>query len=959
MLILRSKNGDGFVCMSCIQKRNKQGLSLPLAKVAPATRPPPDDHSTATEAAAPSSAIFMDQTEAANTNFLPRHFPNKAQGVQDHSDTTVKQNIVSEPSLDVKGHTAKQGSGNVSNVNILNAPKAPAAMREHSSPSSSKVPSTHKLIDSYRPVPSSSQTDRRSLDMSRSSERLRWPPIHALREREHFLRLASPREREEYLEQNRKVICKEITCPHWLLNDCGHRYNCMYAHEDTGSYFPAPYRPGKEWTCFHWLWGSVGCRSQEADCQFSHYDTGIYTDDRGRASTKHVICLWWFKKRSCRKGHDCEFAHHHTGIVAEEPGFWRTRPGNKHDYRFSPPPGLLRQDSAPSFQRPAAGVSHSSPPLVRDTPLSPNVPTDSDSETSYEPHLLDPRTSPIPEVEKARASLHSLTQSSGGNTLPSTASEIVTGVSNHSEADKGGPHLPLFHGATPASNVKQFVQDSPPLEVHHAPAIPPSIIPKQYARRGGGVQKSSRAVDPRRRKLELTQAETSYASRDKRTERNAKAQVAPTESNAEADSHKFGISRRCKSENCTQLILSSATYCKTCGNTLKDRQVVTQKSSEPSTVSGEHEMTDLSLRSHNHPHRTSKGDRVSEPKQVDQGAAQTDMGHFLFRSLTDASLTKPISHGQKRVAAGPDIDAMFISNKRRKTDPPALLRAVTSTTSLNTVQSPGTKIAEKGLATGVRLTLEDLTELETLRKEFDMPLENQLYDDRTTLTLLRARKEDNFLQTQLEQVQAKAAEKRAAIEREKDAVAAEEAELERLREIRAKKRQLREREALEMRSLNHREVNVPDVLAGAEVSNASLQGQGGRARPTDTTASTSITNREAEFNPWPPLATSGKQSHGSPDRPSALKTRKKKSLPISIEPELGSSASPAPPAKSSKKATTTTGASPELSYASSSQDPVTSSDSPDKISSRNSGLGPKRVACEDCRNWRVSVCPNA
>jgi hypothetical protein len=933
--------------MLCISKeKSKPTPSLPSAACTKVVRQTLDESSVRAEEvtnAPPSiSTAVPDPSKLVETNSLPPESNNKARRLSDHAPVRefVEQAHKSPIQGTSNGPNKIHESTNGTSHSISNAPKAPAAMREHSSPTLTRTaPSAHKLIDRYRPDPSSVHSNPRSSDMSRSTGRSRWPPpVYAQKEREGFLRDAPPREKDRYLLENRKSICKEITCLHWRSTGCRLGRECIYAHFDTQVYFATGTAPAKQWTCFHWLKNPSGCRLSERSCLYAHYDTGLYVNEQGQWSKKHITCFWW-KEARCRKDANvCEFAHFDTGILAPDPRLPRRNRSsfeiNDHVHQLPP---SERQDS--ESRRPPASMSRSPPPVVRDAPLSPKGPPDSESEASYEPHLPESRNSAIPEADNAEAPLYSRSRPNSDR----QQSANIAGVSKASECEQGAHQSLSDYKVILEANVEDSKQGPSSAKAAHLTSISPNTIPRQFARRGGGRSRVSRTStsDSRMRQLELPQAEASYANRDERSE--CEVRPPPSAPTAEATLQKVGLSHLCEGENCTQRIMSSVTYCKKCGDALKDRQRISQQGPQASTIQGEIDMTDLSHRPRDSSVDTSKSDHFSEVNPLSGAVPHSEMDPIFSRSLTDGSFTKPAGYCQKRVATGSPIGAMFLPSKKRKMEPLALLQAVTSANSVGTVPSPGIKTAETGLATATRLTLEDMTELEALRKEFDMTSENQPHNDMMTLKLLRARKEDKLVQMEIERVQAKAAERKAKLqaaeereEREAREEAAKEAEFERRRkerEERNKKRQLLERMAQET------DKGLNDVPFAPKLA----------ARDSHTSPSKAAKLDAVPMVPHDQLRASDEQTY---------EFRKQQTPPKSNNSQSKSSTLPKSSAALSKRDDTAAGANPGLIYTSSSEDLVVNDEAANQTVRRQSGKRPKRVACEDCRQMRVSICPN-
>lgn len=166
-----------------------------------------------------------------------------------------------------------------------------------------------------------------------------------------------------------KYARPKITCSHWLRKMCYKTDDeCVFAHWNTGwlagnvkgqqptqidtklepssSELPGnlqqpPLQHFKsslghdDLTCWYWLRGTGGCIKPDAQCVYSHRNTGWLLGQNGsgiiqidpteqprslrRRPDTQLTCYFWKNGRRCNKGDNCKFQHYDTGIVAESP----------------------------------------------------------------------------------------------------------------------------------------------------------------------------------------------------------------------------------------------------------------------------------------------------------------------------------------------------------------------------------------------------------------------------------------------------------------------------------------------------------------------------------------------------------------------------------------------------------------------------------------------------------------
>lgn len=733
------------------------------------------------------SASKLDQHLETKANPQAQRRDQHTSNQETHYDSN-KRTSTAQPSGTLTGPDAF----NVRSVDMSIVPKEPAAMRTSSSVIEQSIPHTKNLMDSYRPDLPPSQVAIRGSDSYKPSERSWPPPVHLVKERENFLRHAPEAEIYQYLKRNRRAICKEVTCPHWQMSDCMHGDRCLFSHEDTHAYFPSPARPAKKWTCFFWLAGRTGCPIYEEDCRFAHYDTGIYADRRGQASTMHVTCFWWsHMDRVCRKGADCLFAHHDTGILADDPRSVRRRASFERNTLFHPPNSSVRRRSD-SWQV-HAGVSEihqsrveDSPPPVCNTPQSPISPSESESE-EYEPPSV--RTTPPQDfhTESCVSSAHPL------RPQVITESSRTVGLETATTAGNGGkflgkPQWTAFSSSTPSRNWIDLTPNATATEAALCEATSPTTVPKQYARRTGGV-KLGRTGDFRRRKPALISVEASQkCSGDRSGLTKTSVPVALTQpQNVLQPVENPGL---LKCQICQKLIFVSQAASHNCPRTVNDQAGCSQQPLGYLPSSRESGMINLSQTPHSLAQNLPISDLSEQVREIDITTASKKTEYMLSRTMTDGSLPESTSHGSQGNQSGSDADAMFIPNKKRKAGPPVILRTSTSTKSLNPAQTPEISSAKRNEALATSLSILDLTELEALRKEFDVSEELQSDDDETTLKLLQARKRKKIAREQRiahEEAEAARAEAEAA-----EAKAEAEAEAAEREQRQAKRRAERE-----------------------------------------------------------------------------------------------------------------------------------------------------------------------
>ena len=670
--------------------------------------------------------------------------------------------------LNHRAPISRHNSNHIKSMDMSNVPKTSAAMTDAPLPGTlSRTPHINNSLDSYRPEPPPAKMKIQRIDSHARPGRSQPPPLRPEGERENFLRHAPKAEKDRYLQQHRRAICKEVTCFHWQNKGfCRHGDDCIYSHEDTHVYFPLATRPAKRWTCFFWLSGDSGCPDHEEDCLFAHYDTGLYANRRGYGSQKHITCSWWSVQNSCYKGEDCLFAHCYTGIEAREIGCPGPRPGFERKSQQYRPQAATRQSSNSWLPQADISLSPSSPvtgsaPPIRDTPLSPVEPDGSGSESEeYKP----------PDTQHA-ASIISSTGSVRTSPYPFQPQTITK------PSPRMGPNAVIINAGCENANV--ILQPaapslSAPLAIPTEPAADavstPATKSKQYARRTGGVKRSSTS-DPRLRKPEATKPEPSTNRNGERDE-SAQGEAQMPSMTAESHVQSVGAPNLLRCQTCKTLVLAKQVMSHKCRVVPDIPTMSSQPASSYPSSSRAIGVIGMSEVSQTFANNLSTTGRVEGTKSPDVSIDKQEIDQVFLRNLTDGSAPKSACHGAKRALPGSEADAMFIPNKRRKVDPYALLRAAVSSHSINGTPVTGPESAESS-PQGVQLSISELIELEALRKEFEMGKEKQLDDDMTTLKSLQARKRKRLAEEDAASLLAEAAEleqrtakRRADMERE-------------------------------------------------------------------------------------------------------------------------------------------------------------------------------------------------
>jgi hypothetical protein len=1010
-----STNREVFRCRQCVSKGKTKVVAaapdLPTEEVL--TLPPAMGVAPSSDAVVKSTSLLhvLEADRGIETGTLseiqqPEHnmASPKAQG-KSNGDVAVAPS--SDPSNDLF-------LSNTRTVDMSVVPKEPAAMRDTSSPISHRLPSAHSLLDSYRPDHNPAPPiAARGHDVYRPPERPRQPPpIHSREERERFLRRASIDEKDVCLRQHRKSICKEITCPHWCINDCRHGDNCMYAHQRTGSYFPAAPKQSKAWTCFSWF-DNRDCRDREDDCPFSHYDTGLYVSPRGLASTKHVTCFWWFRKDgACRKGADCQFAHYDTGILAADPSAPR-RAWNVINNRPSSPVRNSCDSWRPnaSTNSTAQSLVVSPPPPVRDTPLSPISPSESDRE-EYEP-AVSRRTAQRDDY--AASSVNCAHPQSQEVTEPPSIARTET----PSSAAYDGERLQGAQLEIPGSSVLPDNWESLNVKQTKEAGVVPVVhatVPKQTARRTGG-RKLRRANDPRRRKqaatglkplLEDVNNEIAVLAKDDRQDeppqplktsdprlrRPVPSNLAssleplPSMNDNEIESTKPKVqsepkvnhsgllptnhSSILKCPDCGSCVLGNQAAKHKCQRTVSSPISISQQPSSSTAYSKEGEVIDFLKDSHFSVQGVPKEvDRASEP---DVTIVSDNMGHIFSRNSSVSTTPGAAMHSPKRILSGSGLDDVFIPNKKRKIGPPVVPRAQISAVSPITAQAaplvlPNTKNPQKA-----SLSIEDLTELAALKKRYNYTEETQSDDDAAILKDLRAKdqKKRDREEARARQEEAEKAAEEAEEAAYKAKALEEKEKRDKEREERRKKweaeeqaeelaREAHDREAYEQRQ-RIREQLAQDArkksqgyvkLAGASPASAS---------PNTSTQESTFKSAQSSFRDTS-VATTGRGSGEPPERAQELEL-----LPFNgeysiISPssnmETASTNGPLPSADSqdgSGEQMLTPKDISGLESASSDDEDIEHDETAADSTATSSQLGPKRTACESYRERRASAC---
>ena len=714
-------------------------------------------------------------------------------------------------------------------------------------------------MDSYRPDAKGPPTTTRGYDTYRPSHRSQPPPVHMVKEREIFLRNASEDERDNYLRQNRKAICKEITCPHQFVKDCRHGDKCMYSHDDTGHYFPLVGRPSKEWTCFFWL-DKMGCSRREETCLFSHYDTGLYATANGKASTKHVTCFWWaFKDGGCSKGANCFFAHHETGILAEDPS--RRHPAQRPQSPVRKTSDVWRPNT--STNKTTQTLVSKSSSFVRDTPLSPAEPDYTESD-EYEPPSV--RVTPQPELSAESPSRSPIPPLRPVvNALPRETSEIPITVAD-GRGSTYETQLGTSDGSTLATNPNGLmpngnITDEPPVAAIVAPSAP-----KQYARRTGGVKirkkrpvpgadhlslnndttetpegdgqvantepqinlQPAKTSDPRKRKPDPPILDPSHnVSSDKDGRLQDEVQVTPTQPhNVHQPVQSSPNYVRCQA--CQKLMFPSKAASHRCQNMQNGQQ----HSVDPKTedLCG---ATSQSLSPHPRDQSLSINTQVEPSNDPDVTITAENMEETLSKTHNDSRISQPASHAPLRSESSSDAENLFISNKKRKRVSSIAVLTHTSARSPNGAQGHGPPFAKRIKPATPVLSISELTELEALRKEFTWDEESNSDDNAATLDILRVmkkNKDDRQRRRALKEAEEMAREEAEEAARKARRVAERE---ERLRQIEAEEARIVAEKEERLRRLKA-ELIARDTETAAELEGgAPKQTAQGRSRSAD------------------------------------------------------------------------------------------------------------------------------
>jgi hypothetical protein len=762
----------------------------------------------------------------------------------------------------------KHNSLNVRSVDISIAPKEPAAMRETPSTSLHRLPPTDNLMDSYRPGAPTPPMFSRGADSYRPSNRPRPPPVHMVKERETFLRHASKDERDHYLRQNRKAICKDITCPHQQAKDCRHGDKCMYSHDDTGHYFPSMTWPSKKWTCFLWL-NEVDCSDREEECPFSHYDTGLYANSRGQASTKHVTCFWWVLKGECNRGANCLFAHHETGIFAEDPG--RKHTAQRPNSPVRKTSDCWRPDTSTNMTaRPPVSKSSS---FIRDTPLSPVEPSYTESD-EYEPPSVRATPQPEPSTESPSKSPNSPPRPVV-EALPREAPEIPTTAS-----DGRGPtqdiQLGTVDSSTPAIDSNKLMLNGTTTEEPPLATTATATAPKQYARRTGGVKlrkkrtvsgaehlpinnntieppggdvlvaptqthvdiQPAKTSDPRKRKPAPSIVDGSHdVSSNKDECDQGEAQVIPAQPHAvhpplQSKPHYV----RCQA--CQKLIFASKAASHKCQSSQNGQQFPVDPKTSDSIG-----MTDYSLAPHPRDQGLSINTQVEQSKSPDVTMTPETMEQTLPKTQTDSKTPESTSHVPRRSESASDAENLFIRDKKRKRVSSIAILTQTSAGSPNAAQGHGPPFTKRVKPATRALSILELTELEALRKEFTWDEEAKSDDDAATLDdlrILKKNKDDRQRRRALKEAEQMAREEaeEAAKKARRTAERKErlrQIEAEEARRIAERKERLRQIEAEEARIIAEKEERLRKLKAELAVSHVETATEVEERVPEQTT----------------------------------------------------------------------------------------------------------------------------
>lgn len=109
-----------------------------------------------------------------------------------------------------------------------------------------------------------------------------------------------------------------ITCRQWLRGTCRKPGpDCLFAHSYTQYLQPYDRKSNKAHAFTCWVWQHKGKCNDGDRCSFSHTDTGLYVEQGGSVSMKHLTCAHWKTHRICLKGDNCKWAHTDTGLYVD------------------------------------------------------------------------------------------------------------------------------------------------------------------------------------------------------------------------------------------------------------------------------------------------------------------------------------------------------------------------------------------------------------------------------------------------------------------------------------------------------------------------------------------------------------------------------------------------------------------------------------------------------------------
>jgi hypothetical protein len=720
---------------------------------------------------------------------------------------------------------------------------------------------------------------------------------------------------------------------------------------------------------------------------------------------KHVTCFWWSRDDlTCRYGAGCRFAHRETGIVAENPS---------HPRRERSPP--LRRPSSPTPRksnswRPEATILNAAQPFVgrspspiRDTPLSPIVPSESESE-DYEPSLShnpshgDHQTGS--SVVSAQPQLQTVTKPS-----PTTEFENAS-TAAHGSGLLDGLQLDTLTSSTSSEHLTALKLDVAPVEEAAVVPLIHGTVPKQYARRTGGL-KLHRATDSRRRKHapsilehsqyisgEVTEPPKDEAqdaptqpviTRDPRRRKPASSSLEPMQ-NINGDKtglakgevkgeslqtenilQPAGIPGVLKCQNCTKLVLLNQAANHKCQGTVSGQVNVSPQPLSSTAFSKESDVADCSNESHSLVQNLPMDDQVNEVNEPNVTIALDSVGQVHPRNLPASSAPETAIHGPKRSASGSAVDGLFFSNKRRKMGPPIIAQASVPV------------LARRKKVTAVSLTIEDLTELAALRKEFDLNEESQSDDDAKTLQFLQAKKRrkiDREERMALEEKAEEAAHKAKVLEEKEKRRKKWEAEeaADEARRIAEKEKRLKKWEeelAQEERDRKAFKEIVREQAAQARRKSPNQDVETAAASHSCTSPSGSrqgSTIKSAQFSLRGASITA--PGHDSPRQssdecPAATQELEQRFNGIFsvISPNLGANTiqvsaplSTSPLQDGASKQNSILKNRPELVPTSSDEEDIEHDEARTQIASMYSQLGLGRTACEPCQKRRVSIC---